>query len=331
MRVLVFTVAEHDYVVDIARMQEIVRGETVVEMPGVAPFVQGVIKRRGRIVPVVNLRRRLGLPLPPSPQETCIVVVRLPIGPVGFLVDGVVELVWVRPGDFEAHSPLLTRPDQEYVQGVAYLGDRVLTMLDLTRALAPAEQDDLTRALTDAPSPEFQGDHTGDVGDHDAEGGAPQRQVRLLAFELAGALYAVALTSVSEVRELGPLTPLPHVHPYVLGLVNLRGTVVPVIGLDELVTAAEAAGCPPAVLGAASQRLIVLKGPGYLVALRVPSVHGLIEAPVVAYQAATPPGAGLLDECILGFAVVEARLVTYLDAAALIARTALPGPAGAAR
>lgn len=333
MRVLVFTVAERDYVVDIAQTREIVRGETVVAMPGVAPFVQGVIKRRGRIVPVVNLRRRLGLPLPPSPQETCIVVVRLPSGLVGFLVDGVLELVWVRPGDFEAPSPLLARPDQEYVQGVAYLGDRVLTMLDLTRALAPAEQGDLTRSLVGAAEPgEFQEGHTGDA-DEDAatgerEGGEPQRRVRLLAFELAGALYAVALASVSEVRELGPLMPLPHVPPYVLGLVNLRGAVVPVITLDDVVAVAEPTGLPPALQGA-GQRLIVLKGASYLVAVRAPFVDGLIEAPVVAYHAALP-GAGLLEECILGFAVVEDRLVTCLDAVALIARTALLGHAGAA-
>jgi len=333
MRVLVFTVAARDYVVDIAQTREVVRGATVAAMPGVAPFVQGVIKRRGRIVPVVNLRRRLGLPLLPSPQETCIVVVRLPSGPVGFLVDGVLELVWVWPGDFEAPSPLLARPDQEYVRGVAYLGDRVLTMLDLTRALAPAEQDDLTRSLVGAAEPgEFQANHIPDA-DEDAatgerEGGERQRRVRLLAFEMAGALYAVALARVSEVRELGPLMPLPHLPPYVLGLVNLRGAVVPVIALDEVVAVAEPSGLPPALQGA-GQRLIVLKGSGYQVALRVPSMHGLIEAPVVAYHAALP-GAGLLEECILGFAVVEDRLVTCLDAAALIARTALLDHAGAA-
>jgi purine-binding chemotaxis protein CheW len=91
---------------------------------------------------------------------------------------------------------------------------------------------------------------------------------RLLAFELAGELYGVPIVDVAEIRELLPTTPLPNVAPHLLGLINVRGTVLPVVDLRRIFGLESAADGP-------ETRLVIMKGPGYQIALRVDAIRGL--------------------------------------------------------
>jgi purine-binding chemotaxis protein CheW len=140
LRVVAFEMAGQEYVVDVAQVQEIIRPMALLHISGMPEDVEGLVKRRGRIVPIVDLRKRMGLPVGPITPETCILISPLSIGPVGFQVDSASELMWVKTAAFEIPSPLLARPDQRYVQGVAHLGERALVMLDLELLLSHAEQ-----------------------------------------------------------------------------------------------------------------------------------------------------------------------------------------------
>lgn len=139
LRVVVFKVAGQEYVVEVSQVQEIIRLPTLKPMPGAPKLVEGVVKRRGRIVPVVDLRKLLHTPVTPPTSETCVVIARLGFGPVGLIVDAALELVWVKTKDFEVPSPLLAGADRPYVQGVAYVGERVWMMLDVELLLALSE------------------------------------------------------------------------------------------------------------------------------------------------------------------------------------------------
>ncbi|MBA3531320.1 MAG: purine-binding chemotaxis protein CheW [Ardenticatenales bacterium] len=140
LRVVAFKMAGQEYVVDVAQVQEIIRPTALLRVAGMPEQVEGLVKRRGRIVPIVDLRKRLHLPVGEPTPESCILISPLSIGPVGFLVDSASELMWVKTNTFEVPSSLLARADQGYVQGVAHLGERVLVMLDLEHLLSPTEQ-----------------------------------------------------------------------------------------------------------------------------------------------------------------------------------------------
>jgi purine-binding chemotaxis protein CheW len=140
LRVVVFRLAAQEYVIDVAQVQEIIRPTDVRPLASAPAYVEGVVKRRGRIVPIVDLRKRLDLPVSPPTAETCVLIARLPLGPVGFVVDAASELMWVKTQDFEVPSPIIAAAGQIYLQGIAHLGARLLVMIDLEYLLTAAEQ-----------------------------------------------------------------------------------------------------------------------------------------------------------------------------------------------
>jgi purine-binding chemotaxis protein CheW len=152
LRVLVFRLAGDEFVIDVAHVQEIVRPEHVVRVAGAPPWVDGVIKRRGRIVPIVNLAARVDLPPSPPSAETCAIIVRLPAGHAGLLVDAAVELLWIRTQDFAQPSAILADGAHPHVLGRAHLGRRFLTLLDVERLFSAGEQSSMT-ALAGSATP----------------------------------------------------------------------------------------------------------------------------------------------------------------------------------
>ncbi len=143
LRAVIYKMDGVEFATDVVQVQEIVRPARLARPANLPAYVEGLIKRRGRITPIVDLRKRLGFPAPPPTPETCAIIVKLPVGPVGFVVDAAVELRWVRTRDFEAPSTVLARVDEVYIQGIAYLGNRVMIMLDLELLLSEEEQSKL--------------------------------------------------------------------------------------------------------------------------------------------------------------------------------------------
>ena len=365
LRVVVFQVAGHEYVVDVALVQEIVRladlstgrEARLIHVDGAPEYVEGVIKLRGRIVPVVDMRKHLGVKGCPTTADTCAIVAKLSIGPVGFIVDAISELMWVKRHDFQAPSPLIAGIDrnmfpQIYLQGMAHLGERLLVMLDLERMLTPGEHGgslSVGAGLRTRPSagkqpmpgPEpvetlFSGQV--EVEAQEAGQASARSDLRgLVVFELGGESYGVPITDVAQVREPLPIMPLPNVPSYVLGLINLRGVILPVLDLRQkfgLALEPDGPGTRLVVLKALRQaqgRLLrqaqnkllwtdhrqVEGSGGCPVALRVDRVHGLARLPQVAFQPA-PPGVARIDpEYYDQVAVLDGRLLIELDIQAL--------------
>lgn len=143
-RAVVYRVDTFLFATEVKQVQEIVRPSRMVRLATLPDYVDGVIKRRGRTVPLVNLRKRLGLPEATSTPETCAVIVKLPSAPVGFMADAALELRRFQPSSIEPPSAILARLDQIYIQAVAQSGTDTLVMLDLQRLLTPAEQQELS-------------------------------------------------------------------------------------------------------------------------------------------------------------------------------------------
>jgi purine-binding chemotaxis protein CheW len=136
-QLVVFSLGSEEYGLPITQVQEIIRYDRPRTIPSAPPSVRGVINLRGRIIPVIDLKQRLGLAADGS-RESKIVIVEAGVVTAGLVVDEVDEVLTISdeqcepaPGD-----------DVACISGVAKVGDRLLVLLDLTAMFATEGADE---------------------------------------------------------------------------------------------------------------------------------------------------------------------------------------------
>jgi purine-binding chemotaxis protein CheW len=140
LQLVSFSIGSEEFGVDILRVQEINRMIEVTRVPNAPEYVDGVINLRGKVIPIVNIRRRFGLDRKERDKNTRIVVVELAGQVVGFLVDGVKEVLRIPRSITEPPPTLLGMVKSEYITAVGKLDDRLLILLDLEKVLSSTEQ-----------------------------------------------------------------------------------------------------------------------------------------------------------------------------------------------
>jgi purine-binding chemotaxis protein CheW len=138
-----FVVDEEEFGVNILKVQEIIRPMAITRVPNAPSFVEGVINLRGRIIPVVDLRKRFGFPPLAHDDSTRIVVVELHDKVIGFMTDAVKEVIRIEQNVMEPPPDLAVGIDAHYIQNVAKLDDRLLIMLDLDAVISQEESEAL--------------------------------------------------------------------------------------------------------------------------------------------------------------------------------------------
>lgn len=131
-----FLLAREEYGVDVKQVQEIRRVTEITSVPRSPDFVRGVINLRGRILPVLDLRRRLGLGEVAVDRASRIVVVRVKERLLGLLVDGASQVLKVPVSHVEPPPEEVVQRGGDYIRGVAKLDDRLIILVDLERLLA---------------------------------------------------------------------------------------------------------------------------------------------------------------------------------------------------
>ncbi|MBP2017645.1 purine-binding chemotaxis protein CheW [Symbiobacterium terraclitae] len=134
-QIVVFRLDDEYYGADIAVVREVVPLQRVTPVPRTPDYVKGVINLRGRVIPVIDLRRRLGLPEGQVTKATRIAVAEVAGDQVGMIVDAVEEVARVSSDAIEPPSALMAKLDRDNVLGVAKVADRLITLLDLRRIL----------------------------------------------------------------------------------------------------------------------------------------------------------------------------------------------------
>ena len=139
-QLVVFQLGAELYGVEIARVHEIIRLQAITRVPRAPAFVEGIINLRGKVIPVVDLRRRFGLPTAEHTRASRIVVVEIGDQVVGLIVDAVSEVLRIAGATVEPPSPVVAGPESEYLHGIAKLPERLVMLLDLDRVLAREER-----------------------------------------------------------------------------------------------------------------------------------------------------------------------------------------------
>ncbi|MBN1376631.1 MAG: chemotaxis protein CheW [Dehalococcoidia bacterium] len=150
---VVFDLASEHYGVDISDVREIMRMQNITKVPGAVSYVEGVINLRGKVLPVLDLRKRLGLKVAEQSEESRIVVVDIADGEVGVIVDAVTEVLRVPNSSIEPPSSMVAQGNSDYLRGIAKLTGRLIILLDLNKLLSSkADADMIARVIGDSMS-----------------------------------------------------------------------------------------------------------------------------------------------------------------------------------
>ena len=132
-----FFLAKEEFGVDVRLVQEIIRVSAITQVPRAPEFIKGVINLRGRIVPVIDLKKKLGVgEVDISARQARVVVVKLKERQVGLLVDGASQVLKVPLTSIEAAPEEVSEIDTHAIRGVAKLSDRLIILMDLERVLS---------------------------------------------------------------------------------------------------------------------------------------------------------------------------------------------------
>jgi len=135
LQLVSFKVGDAEFGVDILRVQEINKMMELTIVPNTPPFVVGVVNLRGRIIPILNLRSRLGLPVKEYDLNTRIIVVEMDDRTIGFIVDEVKEVLRIPKSITEPPPDIVSGIDSDYITAIGKMEDRLLILLDLTKIL----------------------------------------------------------------------------------------------------------------------------------------------------------------------------------------------------
>jgi purine-binding chemotaxis protein CheW len=131
-----FFLGREEYGVDVRLVQEIIRVSEITQVPRAPEFIKGVINLRGRIIPVVDLKRKLGLGDVEVARQSRIVVVKIKERLIGLLVDGASQVLKVPVSTIEAAPDEVMEIDATAIRGVAKLTGRLIILMDLNKTLA---------------------------------------------------------------------------------------------------------------------------------------------------------------------------------------------------
>ena len=308
-----FVAGDEVFAVDMAPVQEIIRVPDVVRVPLAPATLNGLANLRGKVLPIISLRRIFGYPERAHDDASRAVVIDLG-QPLGFVVDRVASVVGVDVRQIEDASGIASTVRSELVSGLLKNvgGHAMVMVLDFERLIAAefAQAVDAARAGNGALRGE----------DEQGEDEQPSDELQLVSFEVAGQEYAVAIEDVQEIVQTPEdIVQVPQAEGHVLGLMTLRNRLLPLVSLRRMF------GLPDRAADEQSRIVVVALG-GAAVGVVMDSVNEVLRValaavePVPALLAREPGMADIARICRLDGG---RRLVSIIDAASMFRQPAV--------
>ena len=231
-----FSVAGEMFAVPMAPVQEIIRVPEVARLPLAPVSLDGLANLRGRVLPIVNLRRLFKAGEREHDDATRALVINLG-QPLGFVVDRVASVISVEPGQIESADSIQSIVDAGYLTGVikrkdAEGRDQMLLTLDFAQ-LVGAEFAQIRKHTAAAGRAVAAGVAATANSDEEAE----SDDLRLVSFTVEDQEYAIDIADVQEIVQLPEhITALPNAPAHVLGVITLRQRLLPLVSLRALFT-----------------------------------------------------------------------------------------------
>lgn len=139
IQVACFRLGEDTYAIDIMRIKEIIRPQKLAALPRAPSFVEGVLNLRGAVIPVIDLRKRFGMPLRENDQNKRLLIINLALCDMGIAVDEVTEVITIPVANIKPPPQVNQGVDAEYLLGVCLAQDSLIMLLNPDRLLTGGE------------------------------------------------------------------------------------------------------------------------------------------------------------------------------------------------
>lgn len=140
---LTFKLADEEYGLEILKVQEIIQMQEVTKVPKTPDFVRGVINLRGKVIPVIELKKKFGMEASEDTDKTCIIVVQ--IGDhdntltLGVIIDEVSEVLDIEAENIQETPSFGQNVNTEFILGMGKIGNNVKMLLDIDKVLTTEE------------------------------------------------------------------------------------------------------------------------------------------------------------------------------------------------
>jgi purine-binding chemotaxis protein CheW len=135
-----FMLSSEEYGVEVLKVREIIRMPDITKMPNTPHFVEGIINLRGKVIPIISMRKRFGLPETDHNAHTRIMIMDVAGGLTGFIVDAVSEVIRIPASDIQPPPIMISgNIDQDFIEGVFNHADRLLIIMDIDKMFASEE------------------------------------------------------------------------------------------------------------------------------------------------------------------------------------------------
>ena len=140
---LTFNLSQETYGIEIIKVQEIIGMMNVTKFPKTPDFIRGVINLRGKVIPVIDIRKKFCLEDIEDTEKTCIVVVQVEMENEvfceGIIVDEVSEVVDIESSNIELPPSFELEEEREFIKGIGKIEDKVIILLDVSKIISGLE------------------------------------------------------------------------------------------------------------------------------------------------------------------------------------------------
>ncbi len=260
-----FQMEGETFAVPLTEVQEIIRPPDMVEVPMTSTSLAGLANLRGSVLPILNLRQIFRMKAAVHDDSTRVVVINNG-KPVGFVVDRMARVVTAEPREIEDIAGIRSTVDTDLLEGIIKRDQAMIMILDTTKltiGLAGSASRRSTAWLADPAA----------VDDHHREGVA-SAEVQLVSFELDNQEYALPIESVQEIVQVPEtINAIPNTKGHVLGVMNLRDRLLPLVSLRSMF------GMPQTAVGDQS-RIVVVGHQGQAIGLVTDTVKEVLRVPL---------------------------------------------------
>ncbi|MBU8932794.1 MAG: chemotaxis protein CheW [candidate division Zixibacteria bacterium] len=136
-----FKLGQEEFGVDIIKVQEINRMVPITKVPQAPHYCEGIINLRGKVIPVIDLRKKFEMSVEEWTKNTRIIVVDINNSVTGMIVDAVDEVLRIPRSTIEPAPPVISSVNSDYINGVAKLEESLLIFLNIGRIAGEAREE----------------------------------------------------------------------------------------------------------------------------------------------------------------------------------------------
>jgi purine-binding chemotaxis protein CheW len=231
---------EETFAVPLTDVQEIIRLPTMVEVPMASPSLEGLANLRGSVLPIINLRRIFRMKDAVHDDATRVVVMNNG-KPVGFVVDRMARVVTAEPREIENINGIKATVDTDLLEGIIKRAQAMIMILDTSKLSIERRGEGTRNSMSERREVVEAARATG-VSD----------ELQLVSFELDSQEYALPIEAVQEIVQVPEtINTIPNSDSHVLGLMNLRNRLLPLVSLRSMF------GLPATAVGDQSRIVVV--------------------------------------------------------------------------